>query len=73
MKKNYTTKDFEKLIGKIYDHKHTSIKRAEITKIIEAVIDCKEPMFWLICAVMGLKEGSSYARGARKLKKDFGW
>ena len=66
------TQKFETLIGQIVDHKISRDSLPEIIKIADDVIHCKAKMFWLVCLAMGLKEGSTYAQGARKLKKDLG-
>ncbi|HMX00709.1 MAG TPA: hypothetical protein PKL56_15175 [Cyclobacteriaceae bacterium] len=65
--------DFETLIIKIADKNVDGMTRSEAERIIRAVSKCRKPMFWLICVMMGLREGSSYAVGARKIRKDLGW
>src|SRR5882724_9356440 len=68
-KKISPTQKFEDLIIKIADKNIDNLSYAEIIKTANDVIQCKEKMFWLICIAMGLKEGSTYAQGACKLKK----
>ena len=74
MKKNMSiTGDFESLVVKIADKNVGNMTRAKAKKIIAAVAESQEPMFWLVCVMLGLKEGSSYAQGAHTLTKKLGW
>lgn len=72
-RKKYTLNDFEKLIGKIVDHDTANITPSEVRGIVEVALKSNEPMFWLTCVVMGLKEGSTFIQGAESLKKKLGW
>jgi len=60
---------FEKAVLELVDNGCSPCAIVKIKKALIRIENNSNKMFWLICLILGLPEGSTYARGARTVKR----